>query len=195
MSRRRESGDRAAPSDHGPPYTLQEVYARHSGFVWRVVRRLGVPDHAVEDVMHEVFLVVHRRLHEFDGRVAMTTWLYHQARGVVSNHRRSARRERRRLQLVDARPAPAPDPERETARDEAAAFVRRFLEGLEPDKREIFELAELEGLPMPQIAQMVGINLNTAHSRLRAARQRFQRAVDRRRAADGRGGPRRSRTA
>lgn len=190
------SGGRAASSSHAtPPRTLEEVYARHSGFVWRIVRRMGVPDHGVEDVMHEVFLVVHRRLSEYDGRVAMTTWLYPLARGVVSNQRRSWAREQRRLALVDAKPAPAPDPEAQTGRGQAAAFVRTFLEQLDPDKREVFELAELEGLAMPEVAELVGVNLNTAYSRLRAARQLFQRAVERVRAADERRLAPRSQTA
>lgn len=187
-----ETGNRAARADHEPPpRTLEEVYARHSGFVWRTVRRMGIPDREVEDVMHEVFLVVHRRLADFDGRVAITTWLYHVTRGVVSNHRRSRRREERRLKLVDPKPAAAPDPEAQTRRGQAAAFVRAFLEELDPEKREVFELAELEGLPMPEVAQLVGIKLNTAYSRLRAARQRFQRAVTRLRASEeGRMSPR-----
>lgn len=190
------SGGRAASSSHAtPPLTLEAVYARHSGFVWRIVRRMGVPEHGVEDVMHEVFLVVHRRLPEYDGRVAMTTWLYHVARGVVSNHRRSRAREQRRLELVDPRPAAAPDPEAQTRRGQAAAFVRAFLAELDPDKREVFELAELEGLPIPEVAELVGVNLNTAYSRLRAARQLFQRAVDRIRAADERRPVARSQTA
>jgi RNA polymerase sigma-70 factor (ECF subfamily) len=179
------SAERAPSSPHATsPRTLEEVYARHSGFVWRIVRRMGVPEHGVEDVMHEVFLIVHRRLPEYDGRVAMTTWLYHVTRGVVSNQRRSQAREKRRLELVDPKPAPAPDPEAQTRRGQAAAFVRAFLEQLDPDKREVFELAELEGLPIPEVAELVGINLNTAYSRLRAARQLFQHAVSRIRAAD-----------
>lgn len=187
------SGKRAGSSRHEQPLTLEEVYARHSAFVWRTVRRMGIPEAAVEDVMHEVFLVVHRRLPEFDGRVAMTTWLYHQTRGVVSNHRRSRRREERRLALVDPKPSPAPDPEAETRRGQAAEFVRSFLDELDADKREVFVLAELEGLPVPEVAKMTGLKLNTAYSRLRAARQRFQRAVGRLRAADARSS--RSRTA
>lgn len=185
------SGGRAVSSSHAtPPRTLEEVYERHAGFVWRIVRRMGVPDHGVEDVMHEAFLVVHRRLPEYDGRVAMTTWLYHLTRGVVSNHRRSRAREQRRIALVDPKPAPAPDPEAQTKRGQAAAFVRSFLETLDDDKREVFELVELEGLPVPEVAELVGTNLNTAYSRLRAARQLFQRAVDRIRAADERRLPR-----
>lgn len=186
------SGKRSPAASHALlPRTLEEVYARHSGFVWRIVRRMGVPEHGVEDVMHEVFLVVHRRLPEYDGRAAMTTWLYHLTRGVVSNQRRGRAREERRLALVDPKPAAAPDPEVHTQRGQAAAFVRSFLEQLDPDKREVFELAELEGLPIPEVAELVGINLNTAYSRLRAARALFQGAVSRIHAADrGRCAPR-----
>ena len=189
------SGKRARSSGHEPPpRTLEEVYQRYASYVWRIARRMGIPEAAVEDVMHEVFMVVHRRLPEFDGRVAMTTWLYHQTRGVVSNHRRGRRREQRRLELVDPKPSPAPDPEAETRRREAAEFVRGFLEGLDPDKREVFVLVELEGVAVPEVARMTGLKLNTAYSRLRAARLRFQEAVRRRRITDGRTSSR-SRTA
>jgi RNA polymerase sigma-70 factor (ECF subfamily) len=176
----RSSSARGARSDEQASVTLDlaEVYRRHADFVWRVVRRLGVPDGAVEDVMHEVFLVVHRRLHEFDGRAAMTTWLYNVARGVVSNDRRSRSREARRLELVEPKP-PAPDPEVATGRKQAAAFVRAFVASLDDDKRMVFELADLEGMPIPEVAAVCGIKVNTAYSRLRAARQQFQRAVGR----------------
>jgi RNA polymerase sigma-70 factor (ECF subfamily) len=177
-------------SRHEPlPRTLQDVYARHSGFVWRIALRMGIPEHAVEDVMHEVFLVVNRRLREYDGRVSMTTWLYHQTRGVVSNYQRGRRRERQRIALVDPKPAPAPDPELEAGRAEAADFVQRFVDRLDPDKREVFVLADLEGLSVPEVAEALGIKLNTAYSRLRAARERFAQAVQRMRAAEsGRSG-------
>ncbi|MCH9685400.1 MAG: sigma-70 family RNA polymerase sigma factor [Deltaproteobacteria bacterium] len=190
------SGRRGPTSTHAPAtLELEDVYSQYSGFVWRIVRRMGIPEASVEDVMHEVFLVVHRRLGDYDGRVAMTTWLYHQTRGVVSNHRRSRRREQRRLQLVDPQPAAAPDPEAHTRRGQAAAFVQRFLADLDPQKREIFELCEVEGLAMPEVADLLGIKLNTAYSRLRAARQLFQRAVTRLRAADDGRASLRSRTA
>ena len=80
---------------------LAEVYRCHAGFVWRVVRRLGVPDAALEDVVHDVFLVVHRRLSEYDGRAALTTWLFGIARGVASNHRRGIARAQRKLAVVE----------------------------------------------------------------------------------------------
>ena len=171
-------GARPTPSDD-PPSDLADVYRAHAGFVYRMVRRLGVPDAALEDVMHEVFVIVQRRLPEYDGRAAMTTWLFHITRGVVSNYRRGERRREQRLALVQPpRPRPGQDPQAATERKEAAAFVRQFLQTLEPEQRLVFELAEIDGMAMPQIAELADVPLNTAYSRLRLARKRFQQAVD-----------------
>ena len=169
------------------PGSLAEVYEAHSAFVWRVVRRLGVPPQSVEDVMHEVFIVAHRRLAEYDGRAAITTWLYHLARGVVSNWKRGRRREAARLSLVEEPQNTAPNPEHATQREQAAAFVRKFIASLDADKRLVFELSEIDGLGMSEVAEIAGIKLNTAYSRLRAARREFQRAVSRLQAKQVRG--------
>jgi RNA polymerase sigma-70 factor (ECF subfamily) len=156
--------------------SLAEVYRRHAGFVWRVVRRLGVADAALEDVVHDVFLVVHRRLGEYDGRAALTTWLFGIARGVASNHRRGVARAQRKLSVAQP-PDAAPDPERTTEQARIAAFVREFLQGLDEDRRLLFELADIEGLKVPEIAESLGMNLNTAYARLRAVREQLSRAL------------------
>lgn len=160
---------------------LAEVYRAHVGFVWRVLRRLGVADAALEDVVHDVFLVVHRRLGEYDGRAALTTWLFGIARGVASNHRRGVARAQRRLSVAPS-PGAAPDPELRTQQQQLAAFVREFLAGLDEDRRLLFELADLEGLKVPEIAETLGMNLNTAYARLRAVREQLSRALAQREA-------------
>ena len=71
------------------------------------------------------------------------------------------------------------------ARREGAALLSAMLEELDEDKRAVFVLAELEGLSMPAIAEALGLNVNTAYARLRAARQDFERAVARAPARDG----------
>ncbi len=164
---------------------LAEVYRCHAGFVWRVVRRLGVEDAALEDVVHDVFLVVHRRLHEYDGRAALTTWLFGIARGVASNHRRGLARAQRKLSVVEP-PGGAADPERVTEQARVVAFVRDFLRGLDEDRRLLFELADIEGLKVPEIAETLGMNLNTAYARLRAVREQLTRALAEREAGAGR---------
>lgn len=158
--------------------SFAEIYERHAGLVWRVVRRQGVPDAVAEDVMHEVFLVVQRRLHEFDGRASLTTWLFHLARGVASNYKRGRARERARLEVVAPPRSSLPDPGDAAERREAAAFVRTFLQQLDADKREVFELVELDGLAVPEVAELLALNLNTTYSRLRLARQAFARAIE-----------------
>ena len=159
-----------------PRPTLAELYRAHAGFVWRVVRRMGISEAAAEDVVQEVFLVVRRRLPDYEGRGAPTSWLYSIARGVAANHRRGEARAQRRLRVVSG-PAAAASPEEVVGRADAAQQVRRFLAELDPDQREVFVLADIEGLSGPQIAEALGINVNVGYSRLRLARRKFQRFI------------------
>jgi RNA polymerase sigma-70 factor (ECF subfamily) len=158
------------------PPSLAGLYRAHAGFVWRVVRRMGVPEAAAEDVVQEVFLVARRRLPDYEGRGAPTSWLYGIARGVTANYRRGQARAERRLRVVTGpRPATTPSPEDVLGRADAAALVERFLAGLDPEQREVFVLADIEGLRGPEVAQALGINLNVAYSRLRLARKKLGR--------------------
>lgn len=164
------------PEQPPPRPEFAAVYRAHVGFVWRSLRRFGVAEAEIEDAAHEVFMVVHRRLPEFDGRAAITTWLHAIARGVASNRRRGAERRERR----DAEP-PAPstslDPGEQLERSRAAAAVERFLAGLPGEQRQVFELYEIEGLRAAAIGEALALNINTVYTRLRAARQRFAEFV------------------
>jgi len=156
--------------------TLAGLYREHVGFVWRVVRRLGVPEAVAEDVVQEVFLVARRRLPDYEGRGAPTSWLYGIARGVTANYRRGQARAERRLRVVSGpHGAAAPSPEDVVGRADAVALVERFLAGLDPDQREVFVLADIEGLSGPEVAEALGLNLNVTYSRLRLARRKLQR--------------------
>src|ERR1044071_899212 len=70
------------------------LFREHCDFVWRVLRTLGVAPDALDDALQEVFLVVHRRLPEFEGRSALNTWIYAIAYRVAQSQRRRARRAR-----------------------------------------------------------------------------------------------------
>lgn len=152
--------------------TLEQVYREHADFVWRMLRMLGVPEASREDAFHEVFLVVHRRLGDYDGRASLRSWLFGIARNVALHHRRSLARHLRRLTVAPT-PSAAPEPEEVVARLEARALVDRFLAGLGEEQRLVFVLAELEGLRVPEIAEQLGLNLNTLYSRLASARRKF----------------------
>lgn len=164
--------------------SFEQVYRRHVGFVWRSLRALGVPESMLEDAAHEVFLVVHRRWADFDGRAKMTTWLHGIAQGVARNQRRGSVRAERRLAAVrDASTHVAADsgvhahPGQQLDRKQAAQLVEAFLAELDDDKRAVFELCEIEGMSAPEAARCLGINVNTVSTRLRRARARFSRYV------------------
>jgi RNA polymerase sigma-70 factor (ECF subfamily) len=175
----------ASRAGAGADLDFVAVYDEHAAFVHRGVRRQGVDEGAVDDVVQEVFLVVHKRLHEFRQASSMRTWIYGILLRVVRNHRRTA--VRANLHGVIDATAPSettrvadcvtrrPDAAAEKA--DAWRVLMRVLEGLGEDKREIFVLAELEQIPVPEIAEILGIKLNTAYSRLRLARAAFETAV------------------
>lgn len=161
---------------------FEAVYAANHDYVWRCVRRLGVPVALVDDATQEVFVIVHRRLDVFDGRVPVRAWLFGVARKVAARTRHRSQRGLRSLEFV---PRPSrQDVHENLARQEAALWVERFLDSLDEQQRAVFVLTQCEGLSVVDAAQALSINTNTAYSRLRLARGRFDRAVARRRACE-----------
>jgi len=161
----------AQPSD--AVENLAEIYRAHADFVYRSTRYLGIPDNDADDVVHEVFVVVHRRLADYDGRAGMRAWLYGITRNLVLHHFRSLAREAHRLAAIPE-PIEAPRrPDEELDLAHAVALLERFLAQLDADKRAVFAMAVIEGLTAPEIAASEGVKLNTVYSRLRVARERF----------------------
>jgi len=175
-----EAGTDDARSSVEPPGSFDDFYSRHFPFVWRCLRGLGVPRGALDDAAQDVFLIVHRQLPGFRGDSSAQTWLYGIARHVAANHQRRARRKQAPLEPLVSEPAhPDPGPHERAADAEAAAFVETFLVGLDDRKRDIFILAVLEQMTIPEVAAALSIPLNTAYPRLRAVRADFERALAR----------------
>jgi len=189
----------AAPWPDAPAperLAFAEVYEDHFAFVYRTVRRLGVTESAAEDVAQEVFVCVHKSLAAFEGRSSMRTWLFGIARNVAYRHRRSLSRRIVTTAgeggaLESARDDDARSAHDAAERSEAARVLDELLGSLDDEKREAFVLVELEEMSMPEVAEALGINLNTAYTRLRAARQQFEAALARHRAKSGRTSERR----
>jgi len=152
-----------------PVPTFREVYDQHAAFVWRVLRRLGVRPTDLEDVCQEVFLVVHRKLPEFAHRAALTTWLYGIALRCASDYRRRAYVVREIASEVRDESVPAEQPA-SIAHRQARELLDQILDALDEDKRVVFVLYELEEVGMAEIAELVGCPVQTAYSRLHAAR-------------------------
>ncbi|MEM6991388.1 MAG: sigma-70 family RNA polymerase sigma factor [Myxococcota bacterium] len=157
--------------------TLDEVYRAHVDSVWRLARLLGVRAEHLDDVVHDVFLVVHRRLEGYDPERPLRSWLHGITRNVVHHYRRDHARHLRRLTVVRPPTGGGDDPHERVARAEAAEALLRFLDQLDEPKREVFVLFEVEGMSAKAIAALVGANINTVFTRLRAARKRFERFV------------------
>jgi RNA polymerase sigma-70 factor (ECF subfamily) len=154
---------------------FRDAYAEHFSFVWRTLVRLGVPVDEAEDAVQEVFVVAYRRWGDFEERASMRTWLFAIARRVASHDRRSRHRRTRRTRAFGDVLEDALDGEAAAEKRHAAAQLQAFLDALEPNKREVFILADLEGFTGREVASTLGIKQNTAWSRLKAARAEFAR--------------------
>lgn len=168
-----------------PALAFADVYGENAAFVWRSMRRLGVRPGDVEDTCQEVFLVVHAKLSEFRGG-SIRAWLFAIAARVAADYRK--RSFVRREATGDDMPDVA-TPEAQTAaveRAQALSLLDAILASLDDDKRSVFVLFELEQMPMQEVAAAVGCPLQTAYTRLHAARAQVNAAIERSKKRDGR---------
>lgn len=181
--------DGAAPVE-APDFTA--VYRAHFAYVIRALRRLGVREADLADLAHDVFVVVHRKLASFDPSRPMKPWLFGIAfRTALDKKRRHACFKEslsRDAGERDASQTPAADDL--VAAREAHDIVMRALDALSDDQRAVFVMHELEGLSMPDVAEVIDAPLNTLYSRLRLARDAFSTAVRSTRVAAATGGAR-----
>jgi RNA polymerase sigma-70 factor, ECF subfamily len=163
--------------------------AEHLDFVWLVLQRFGVTGADLEDATQEVFMVVHRRIGEFDGGAKITTWLYAIAQRVAlaTRRKKSSRREVGDEALHDTATGTESDPEHSASQREARVALEAILDTMDPDKRAVFVMFEIEELECETIAELIGVPIGTVHSRLHHARKDFERAVIRYRARNNLG--------
>lgn len=169
----------SAPSQ-GPPVvgSFAEIFRAHAPYVWRCLRRMGVDSGDVDDVLQEVFLVVHRRLGDYDGRASMKAWIYGICVRKASDHRKLAHKKRERVtDDVPEGETTSAGPEASVAGRRALARLDQALAELDEDKRAAFVLYEIEGLGVAEVAAAVGVPLQTAYSRLTAARKHVELAL------------------
>ena len=171
--------------------TLAQIYDAHFDFVWRNARRLGVPDASADDVAQDVFMIVQRRIADFDGRASMQAWIFGILVRVVRDHRRSFRRKGARNVSLEheasreAGAAPGPTPVEQAERAERMRLLEQLLGELDEEKRTLLMLSELEEWTLREIAEFYGSNTSTIYSRLRAAKRAFEQAYQRVQASQG----------
>jgi RNA polymerase sigma-70 factor (ECF subfamily) len=179
-----EAGDRTtttrvgAEPARGVP-SFQELCAQYFEFVWKCARALGARSDEIDDVAQDVFLVVQRRSADLREERLARSWIYGIVRRVVSSHRRQ-RRERdvgEGEPDVESLSSSQPSPFAAAERRSEVNVLMKLLDGLDERKREVFVLSEILEMSGNEIAETIGIPMNTVYSRLRAAREEFDRAA------------------
>lgn len=154
-------------------------YDAHFDYVWRSLRRLGVPEATLDDAAQEVFVVALRRQGQFEGRSSVRTWLF----GIAWNRARElARSARRRAEdeLPEYLPDVAsPNQEQRAIDTQALELVYRALDELTGDRRAVLVMADVEEMTATEIAELLAIPVNTVYSRIRLARRDFEAALRR----------------
>ena len=163
---RLEKSPETPPTPEANLDRVRVLFEKHGNFVWRAAAQMGVTEHERDDVVQDVFLVVYRRLDDYEGRGAITSWLYGIVRGLVQNRRRRTTRRQHLQALAPPAGVHSPDPE-------SAQAFEAFLGTLPDTRREVFVLSEVEGMSGPEIAAALGLKLNTVYSRLRTAKREF----------------------
>jgi RNA polymerase sigma-70 factor, ECF subfamily len=165
----------SAVAEHGPSF--RAVFEAHARFVWRSLLGLGVQESDVPDASQQVFVVLQAKLDRLDEGCALGTFIYGICLRVASDFRRRAHVRRERLCASPPEQSAPPPQEVIVSNREALTRLRDVLSGLETGQREVFVLYEIEELAMAEVARAVGCPLQTAYSRLHAARRAVAEAL------------------
>lgn len=159
---------------------IKDIFAQQSAFVRRTLRYLGVSEADLDDLVQEVFLVVHRRFDRYQEKGRTRAWLYSICVRVTFSQRRKHARWQKKTKIAALR-TESTEPSQYERVEQNEAFLRgvQLLNELAPHQRQIFVLYEVHDLPMSEIAQTLGCNIQTAYSRLHRARSQISAAAER----------------
>lgn len=162
------------------PPDFPTLYRSEFAYVWKTLRRLGAPARDLEDLAHDLFVVVYRHLPAYDPSRPLRPWLFGIAVRILSDYHRTFRNSRELLQpSSSAGEAIDGDTlqDEKVAGAEARALLMKALDVLDFDRRVVLVMHDLDEVAMPEIAAILEIPLNTAYSRLRLARADVANAV------------------
>jgi RNA polymerase sigma-70 factor (ECF subfamily) len=163
------------------PLSFEEVYSKWFHEVSRWARAFGGLDADLDDLTQEVFLVVRRKLSQFDGK-NLSGWLYRIAQRTVRDYRRRAWFRsllRSKPEKLSDRESGGRDPAEAFERREAERLISSILDQMNESRRTAFILFEIEGYSGEEIAELEGVPVNTVWTRLHHARKEFATLVGR----------------
>ena len=159
------------PVDH----PCLEAFQREFDYLIRTLRRLGVSPNDVEDLAHEVFLILYQTWEDYDPERAIRAYLFGIAFRVACNYTRKRKREILYAVMETTDCGPQPDQALEANR--ARALVLGALKRVPLQRRAVLIMHDIDKLPMTEIASNLSIYRFTGYSRLRKARKEFAAAV------------------
>jgi RNA polymerase sigma-70 factor (ECF subfamily) len=164
----------APPPAAGRGTPFRELYDGHFAFTWRSLRYLGVDPAQLDDAVQEVWVAVHRRLADFEGRSDIKTWLFGIAINVQRNLYRSNQRRAALVPLSNGLSSQMGDPALEREGHEAWDLVLSFVATLDDTRRAVFVGCLLEGMSASEAARVTGLDVITIHHRVRSLRRSFR---------------------
>jgi RNA polymerase sigma-70 factor, ECF subfamily len=167
------------------PPNFNAIFRTEFDYVWNSLRRLGIPERDLEDLTHDVFFRIYERLADYDAGRPLRPWLFGFSFRVASDYRRRFSNRREVLSPESEAGDPGPTALDRLVQAEAMTLAQTALEGIEIERRAVFILHEIDGSSVPEIANALGLPLNTAYSRLRVARDEFRAALQRERLRRG----------
>ena len=161
------------------PVDFQGVYARELSYVLHTLRRLGVAASELEDVTHDCFVAIYRHWNDYDPARPLRPWLFGFAFRIAADHRKLARHRHETGEPTVEHADPKPRPDQLVEEEQLRRDLLAALDAMDFDKRSLIVMHDVEGMPVPEIARMLDIPLNTAYSRVRLARAELERHLSR----------------
>lgn len=157
--------------------TTDELFRKHAPFVARLLHRLGVPAREIDDVVQQVFVVVHRNGGYVHGPATPTSYLGAIAVKAASSARRrdGAQRSRHAGYSPELLAASGRDPVSVLEVRRELTQLQAALDEMDPDLRAVLVLTELEGESCASIAASQGIPVGTVYWRAHRARKQFRK--------------------
>jgi RNA polymerase sigma-70 factor, ECF subfamily len=152
-----------------------EAYQQELSYLISSLRRLGVPSRDLEDVLHEIFLVMLKRWNDYDRGRPLRPWLFGIAFRVAATQRRRGGREL--LSETYEAEYSGESPDDALAMTESRRLLLRALGVVPLDRRAVLVMHEVDEVPMREVAEQLEIPLFTAYSRLRKARKELDAAL------------------
>ncbi len=156
---------------------FKTAYQAEFSYVWSSVCRLGVRGPDVQDLTHDVFATAYRRWDTFDPSRRLRPWLFGIAYRLVADFRRKLQNQR---EVAVEAPVVADNsrtPEEHAQMSQAKDLALRIIDTIDLDRRAVLVMHDIDGDSVPEIAEALGVPLNTAYSRLRLARGDFNQGV------------------